>query len=766
MTEDVRISLLGKFVNFEESQKLIKEKRNNYYFESIKPQFRDVYINDGWEIEREFNSSLKMKRLKSNDLAFEDEVWSLFALMGYTFLNKDRNFNLPYSKENLSLTKQIDVFAKDNETVIIVECKSSETNKRGDFKKEIESYQGIMDGLRKSIQSLFPSEKLKFKFILATKNLSISDEDMGRLSNIQGLHLTQENIDYFYDLHSQLGLASKYQFLGSVFDGQEIPGMDNKVPAVRGKMGGHTYYSFSIEPEKLLRIGYVLHRNKANVNMMPTYQRLIKKSRLKSIEDFIENEAGYFPNSIVISIDAKNCQFDQADTQVKSTISDVGILHLPKKYKSAYIIDGQHRLYGYSNTSYKNKNTIPVVAFVNLSREEQVKLFMQINENQKAVSKDLKETLKADLLWTSDRYDEQIDALTSRIAIQLGENRNSPLFGKVSIGQDKGIITIQNIKLALKKSKYIGKVSKSKIEELGLVYNGDLDYTCEWLNDFFSKSIYYFSSSLQEEWDSDNSIVLTNNSIYGLIIVLSDILVYLNENQVIDIKRTKINQIILEIQTYLDPIIIYFKTIKSEDRDVLSKSYGAPGQNKFWRLFQQIVRLTHSKFNPEGLDEYLKKQEREYNDKAFSIIREIETYFKKDFRLKLEEFFGKKWFEKGVPPKIADKAIVDALTKNRLLEDEEKEVEHWDCLTIIAYREIAMKNWRKVFEKDYTMPGDEKLSGGADGKTKWMVKLEHLRNQNFHSYYVSEDELSFLEQLNDWLIKKEVRNKFQIEKSI
>lgn len=496
--------------------------------------------------------------------------------------------------------------------------------------------------------------------------------------------------------------------------------------------------------------------------MMPTYQRLIKKSRLKSVEDFIENDNGYFPNSIVISIDAKNCQFDHADTQVKSTISDVGILHLPKKYKSAFIIDGQHRLYGYSNTSYKDKNTIPVVAFVNLSREEQVKLFMQINENQKAVSKDLKETLKADLLWTSERYDEQMDALTSRIAIHLGENRNSPLYGKISIGQDKGDVTIQNIKLSLKRSRFLGKVTKTKIEELGLIYNGDLDFTFDWLKEFLIKSIDYLAINVEDEWKKDKSLILSNNGVYGIILILSDILYYLKKENIIEIKSSNINSIILELQTYLDPIINYIKNIESEEYETLKKSYGAGGQTKFWRIFQQKVREDHKGFNPEGLDEYLHKQEKEFNDRAFSIIRDIETFFKKDFRLKLEEHYGKKWFEKGVPPKIADKAIVDALTKNRSLDDDEKEVEHWDCLTIIAYREIAMKNWQSIFEKEYTKPGEEKISGGKEEKTKWMVKLEHLRNQNVHSYYVTEEELSFLEELNDWLIKKEIKNKFQI----
>ena len=67
-------------------------------------------------------------------------------------------------------------------------------------------------------------------------------------------------------------------------------------------MGGHKYYSFSIEPERLLKIGYVLHRNEANKNMMPTYQRIIKKKRLTDVQKFI-NGGGYFPNSLIISID-------------------------------------------------------------------------------------------------------------------------------------------------------------------------------------------------------------------------------------------------------------------------------------------------------------------------------------------------------------------------------------------------------------------------------------------------------------------------------
>src|SRR5690606_25631866 len=358
------------------------------------------------------------------------------------------------------------------------ECKTSAKNKLGNFKEDLEAMKSKKAGLISSINSLYPGTKPKIKYILATKNLALSPNDEDRLAAIDGIHFAEETIDYYYQLQSQLGDAARYQLLGTLFAGQDIPDLENRIPAIEGRMGGHTYYSFSIEPEKLLKIGYVLHRNKANENMMPTYQRLIKKARLKEIHSFIDDDKGYFPNSIIINIVSdknKKLVFDQSSNQVPNAISRTGVLHLPKKYRSAYIIDGQHRLYGYANSQYKSSNTIPVVALVNLERSEQVRLFMQINENQKAVPKDLRNTLDADLLWDSDSYLDQMKALKSKIAINLGENRKSPFFGKISIGEDKRAITTEHINLALNRSDFLGKVKKSEIERLGTFYNGDLD---------------------------------------------------------------------------------------------------------------------------------------------------------------------------------------------------------------------------------------------------------------------------------------------------
>jgi len=345
-------------------------------------------IEEGWEEYKEYKDPkfIGVKKDKPFDEQFEDKVWLLFAKMGFNYLNSDRHFEMSYDFQNPEFTQQIDVFAADDESVIIVECKAAESPKDGVFKKQIEALHGQMDGLAKEARKQFPGRKVKF--IWATKNLILSKADQQKLKEWEITHFGDAAIDYYLELVKHLGSCAKYQLLGNLFAKQEIRNMDDKIPAIQGKMGGYTYYSFSIEPERLLKIGYVLHRKEANKSMMPTYQRLIKKKRLNEVQKFVNN-GGYFPNSLIISIDTngRGIQFDPSPTKVDNCISKLGILHLPKRYRSAYIIDGQHRLYGYSDSKFASTNSIPVVAFVDLEQQEQMKIFMDINENQKSVDK-------------------------------------------------------------------------------------------------------------------------------------------------------------------------------------------------------------------------------------------------------------------------------------------------------------------------------------------------------------------------------------------
>lgn len=721
-----------------------------YEFQSIsnrKPQLIDEVIGEGWQKERESKTTVRLRKQKNHDIQCEDRMWTLLALMGFKVLNKDRHLRIPYNlKENL--TQQIDVFAKDDETILLVECKSTEKTKVSDFKKELEAAAGQMEGLRNSIRALFPDDNLKFKYILATKNYILGDQDKERLKNINGSHMDEDSIDYYISLYKHLGTAARYQMLGSLFQGQEIAGMDNTIPAIKGKMGKLTYYSFSIEPEKLLKIGYVLHRNKANSDLMPTYQRLIKKQRLTQIQAFVD-AGGYFPNSIVISLDTegKDLQFDRASTQVSTTLTSLGVLHLPKKYMSAYIIDGQHRLYGYSNSKYKETNAIPVVAFLDLNRSDQVKLFMEINENQKSVPKNLRTTLNADLLWTSTNYIDRQKALSSRLALALGEDRRSPLYNMVSIGEDKKVITTDAVTRALKDGNFIGKASRSKIDELGTFYKGDLDSAYKNLLLYIFYCFGFLKDSLDPKWFDPDSLLVINKGVYALLRIQSDIFDHLLSKGLVTHSSTP-KEIFEESKRYLKPVISFYINLNEEAGLELRTKYGQSGDIFYWRRLQKEIRDAIESFDPPGLDDYLKKESKEYNEEAFAAIRDIEQTLNSRFRSLLVDNFGSGWFEEGVPPQIQDEAVKLAQQKKR---DGRKNIEPWDCMLLINYRQIALRNWQSIFADVVTLPDETKIAGGKEAKTLWLDKVGKIRNQNVHSYSVTKEELEFVKKIKTFV---------------
>ena len=110
---------------------------------------------------------------------------------------------------------------------------------------------------------------------------------------------------------------------------------------------------------------------------------------------------------------------------------------ITEDYNTAWVIDGQHRLYGYSKSKWKSKHTIPVVAFENLPVEEQTKMFIDINHKQKSVSRNLLTTIKADINWNSPLYANAIFAVQARMFIDMSKNSSSSLYKRIKLGENK-----------------------------------------------------------------------------------------------------------------------------------------------------------------------------------------------------------------------------------------------------------------------------------------------------------------------------------------
>ena len=67
---------------------------------------------------------------------------------------------------------------------------------------------------------------------------------------------------------------------------------------------------------------------------------------------------------------------------------EFGCLSFPGTFRSCWIIDGQHRLYGLSRSTTKNL-IMPFIALEGTKLPDQAKLFLDINKNQKPVPPDL-----------------------------------------------------------------------------------------------------------------------------------------------------------------------------------------------------------------------------------------------------------------------------------------------------------------------------------------------------------------------------------------
>lgn len=715
---------------------------------------RQEYEDKGWVFEKALKHDIWMRKLKRHDLAFEDQVWAMCAKLGFNYLSRGRDLRIRYGK-NDNESKQIDVLAADDEVVLVIECKSSDAEqpRTEGFKTEIESIQGYRAGLIGAIRAQFPDHKVKFVF--ATNNINVSKDTTSRIQSADIAHLDEDGIAYYLELASHLGTAAKFQLLGSLLQGQQISAMDATVAAIRGKMGGHTYFSFAIEPDRLLKLSYVLHRNNANLRWMPTYQRIIKKARLKRVTDFVGG-GGFFPNSLIINIDngGKNLKFDRSDKQAGSTT--LGILHLPRKYRSAYVIDGQHRLYGFAHSNRASSELVPVVAFVDLPGEKQLELFMQINENQQAVPKNLQNTLNADLLWTSPDMRKRANALKLKVAQLLGEQKNSPLRGRVILGEeqstDRRCVSLDAVNRGIDRGRFIGEFTNNSVKKFGSFYRTSNDDTLDPLTDFLELCFGYLRDELPTQWNlgrGDGGFVFTNAGVEAILRLIGDIVDFLAVSGRINPREDKAADVFSQSREVLSHLVAYVSTLSVENVTEFRSWLGSGGPTKYLRRFQVAIADAVPGFAPEGLADWIANQDKQFNVDSYAMVSDIEAHLRKDVRQKLEDEFAAAWYKDGVPKKIYSE------TESRRAEKQYEAgpgeaIEWWDCLYLINYRDIVLHGnmvlWNKLYDADYTLPSDKKASSWKD-KSSWIVRLNDVRNKVMHGGSVTEEEYGFLQSI-------------------
>jgi DGQHR domain-containing protein len=141
------------------------------------------------------------------------------------------------------------------------------------------------------------------------------------------------------------------------------------------RQGKHQFYTLTMPSEVLAETCVVTTRKED-----PTlgFQRELEEKRALEIADYIDNELGTIPNSIVLS------------AQFIAELKIVGkgkTLEFNKVPGAFLILDGQHRVYGFSKA--KTSLRVPVVIYNGLSRREETRLFIDINTKQRPVPSQL-----------------------------------------------------------------------------------------------------------------------------------------------------------------------------------------------------------------------------------------------------------------------------------------------------------------------------------------------------------------------------------------
>lgn len=177
--------------------------------------------------------------------------------------------------------------------------------------------------------------------------------------------------------------------------------------------GKHRFYTLTMPSDVLAKTCFVTTRDE---DPAAGFQRVLDKSRAQQIAEYIDAGLGTIPNSIVLS------------AQPEAEIRDLGrgkTLEFRAHPKAFLVIDGQHRVYGFSLA--RTRLRVPVVIYSGLSKRDESRLFIDINTKQRPVPNELLLDIKK-----LAEYETDAERLSGEVFDLFNTEPSSPLYGLTS----------------------------------------------------------------------------------------------------------------------------------------------------------------------------------------------------------------------------------------------------------------------------------------------------------------------------------------------
>jgi DNA sulfur modification protein DndB len=715
------------------------KRRISQIFTSVNNSAVSDLLELGWIPYKEGKAKSRLQQPKGVDQQLKDDFWCLFYRMGYRTLNLT-DFEIEYKTvaDELAI-RHFSVVAEDDETVVVVECKFREDRGRKSLTKDIAESKLAKRALQKKLQARHGSNnKHKILWLYATRNIIWATKDIEDAVAAGIKVITENEYQYFDSFIRYMGPAGRFQFLAEYFEKQDIPGLDDvRIPATQGVFGKNKFYSFVTTPRRLLKIAFVNHQALNHPDGRPAYQRMISAPRIKEIQKFIE-KGGYFPTNILVNF-TDVCRFDLLPKDNTDPVTRFGWLYLPRQYKSAWIIDGQHRLYGYSHLSGKYLDQpIAVIGFELLKARDEAELFVTINHEQKSVPKSVLISLQADLKINSTIPKEKLGALASSVAKVSGADPTSPFFQRFTVQGMHSVetqsLTIPEMVNGLLRANLLGRVIQGNHVPGPLTGSTD-EQTIQRAQKIIDQYFHLIRDANTRRWElGREGYIATNPGVRAFLLLFSECCEYLQTTDTLDPANVSAETLIQAIADLVGPVLLFFqKDDDVEIKSLFSRKFGEGGVREYFENLAEIVCETHPNFGNEELRKSLSLKKDQRRSTADTDVIELSknildttvSILKKTYGEAVGPTGEKAYWRLGV-----ENAKIKSSAYSKQLDDTAQQpIEAF--LDIVDIKDIARQrsNWPH-FQPIFNIP-----LPGEKGKTyylDWMDKFNKLRRIPAH----------------------------------
>lgn len=622
--------MLGSIVNERRARAAEYKRRKARYTQSLINKDKvDDFLAKGWSHVRELKTGVRVRKQRTIDELLENDFWSILYLFGYPNLNSGRRFTIEITEHGgHKVTKQVDVLAYDDETVIVAECKACQVRTKRSLRKDLAEFESNKGAIARAIrQKVGEVASQKFIWMFVTRNVDWSQADRSLAQQYNIRVATEVELRYFSEIAKRLGPAGRYQFHATFLAKAKVDRLrDVKVGAISAKIGGNKAYLFVAPAKKLLPVSYVNHRDIRDPEAAPSYQRLVTRSRLQQVAKFI-GAGGYFANAIIVNFH-EAVRFERAGPETEDGTT-IGMLYLPSSYKSVWIIDGQHRLYGYAELAEDDpSHRVPVIAFEKMTSEEEGRLFKSINSEQRKVSPGLLDELQGEQdLYSEDKH-RQLRAIAARVIEQLRSDVGGPFEDRFKSADlpdgPERTLTLTSITNAIVLSGLIGRFRTKPARFLQGPLTGDTPVLT--INAATSTIADYFDAIRQANparWESGKAgLLCTNVGVEAYVRLFGELCSFIHKDTGNDARELSETELLGEIRRYIEPLLEFVAGATDEEfMGRFKVPFGSGGPTRYFFRLSELIRSKFPAFAPVGLDDFLTATAEETTKRADRQIR-------------------------------------------------------------------------------------------------------------------------------------------------